>query len=157
MCGIPIGIPAAAFMKPTHHRCTFLLCVGRSRTGDAEVSVCAANALAAAESNRAVLPLIHRVHNSSDIEQRAAAIRALGLVRDRRALTPLYSLIEDSSSEATTVAASLIALSRLGDPNPLDRFFERTGDSTRRSEVALLRAHVAHGDGVSWRSRRDDD
>lgn len=83
----------------------------------ADVAACAANALAAAESKRAIGALVELASGESAPEARAAAIRALGLVRDKKSLAVLESITADQAESATVTAAGLIALSRLGSPS----------------------------------------
>jgi HEAT repeat protein len=85
-------------------------------SGSAPVKVCAATALASSESKRAVLPLIELASSPADPTVKVAAARALGLIRDTRAIEPLRALVHDPDSDGSTAASSLIALSRLKDP-----------------------------------------
>jgi HEAT repeat protein len=86
-------------------------------TGAARTKICAAAALAAAESPRAVLPLLDLIRGPDDDPVRSAAARALGLIRDGRAIGPLRAVVADATTGAATVAAGLVALVRLRDPN----------------------------------------
>jgi len=104
--------------------------------GSPEASLCAANALAAAENKRAILPLMHQAKRHRDIAGRAAAIRALGLIRDTQAMALLRQLVQDTSSEAPIVASGLIALSRLRDP-ALNEIFDQVFKSDAQNPVHL--------------------
>ncbi len=84
--------------------------------GSDETALCAANALAAAEKQRAVLPLLEQMQQRHDPKLKTAIIRALGLTRDTRATAHLHHWVERHSSSPAMVAAGLVALSRLNDP-----------------------------------------
>lgn len=87
-------------------------------TGAAKASVCAANALAAAESKRAILPLMTQSEKRSEEEVKLASIRALGLIRDNLAASLLTGIVGNPENHAPAVVAeALIALKRLNDPN----------------------------------------
>ena len=84
-------------------------------SSSADAAVCAANALAAAESKRAVRPLIAQARERPEREVKVAAVRALGLVRDNQALGLLTGIAESPGRHSSdVVAAALIALQRLG-------------------------------------------
>ncbi|MCB1689710.1 MAG: VCBS repeat-containing protein [Halioglobus sp.] len=84
-----------------------------------EVSaICAANALAAAESKRAVLPLMELARTASSEGVASASVRALGLIRDSGAIPLLSGIVGDPQQyPAPVVAEALIALQRLNDPH----------------------------------------
>lgn len=105
-------------------------------TGSPEARICAADALAAAENKRAVLPLMHQARQHHVVAVRAAAIRALGLIRDTEALPLLHQLVRDRSSEASIVALGLIALSRLTDPL-LNEIFNQVFNPNTQNQVQL--------------------
>jgi ASPIC and UnbV/FG-GAP-like repeat/HEAT repeats len=81
-----------------------------------QAAICAANALAAAESKRAVLPLMELIEQRPEEGVQLAAVRALGLIRDNRAKV-LFADIADSPNNhyPSVVAEVLIALKRLDD------------------------------------------
>lgn len=87
-------------------------------TAAAQKSVCAANALAAAESKRAILPLMTQSQMRQEEAVKVASIRALGLIRDNLAASLLAGIVGSPESHAPAVVAeALIALKRLNDPN----------------------------------------
>jgi HEAT repeat protein len=91
-------------------------------SGPSSARICSADALAAAESKRAIQPLLRQAGSGGDTDVRVASIRALGLIRDRSALEPLRALATSASEEPAVVAASLIALFRLNDPSLTQTF-----------------------------------
>lgn len=103
-------------------------------------AVCAANALAAAESKRAVLPLIDKAKTSPDESVRLASIRALGLIRDTRAKPALADIVNDPQNQPPSVVAeSLIALQRVNDPHVeayLDKIFETNNSQSSTRKLA---------------------
>jgi len=81
------------------------------------VQICAARALAEAESYRAVMPLVDKLNHSSSAEVRQQSIRALGLIRHQHAIDPLLTALDNFQQDSFVVAHSLIALKRLNYPN----------------------------------------
>ena len=84
--------------------------------------VCAADALAIAESRRAVIPLMTLVEEHSKADVRIAAIRALGLISDKKSINLLRKLMNNPVSTAQEIGAGLIALIRLNDLT-IDKLF----------------------------------
>ncbi len=82
-----------------------------------DVRICAAHALAAAESKRAILPLLALLQDNMSIAVQEAAIRALGLIRDTKAKRKLISVVGNRTASAQVVASALIALKRLNEPD----------------------------------------
>ncbi|MCP3671022.1 MAG: hypothetical protein GY814_11440, partial [Gammaproteobacteria bacterium] len=82
-----------------------------------DVRICVAHALGAAESKRAILPLLALLQDNRSIAAQAAAIRALGLIRDTRAKRNLISVVGNREASAQVVASALIALKRLNEPD----------------------------------------
>lgn len=82
-------------------------------TNNSEVAICAADALAVAESKRAVIPLMERVRKYKNSEVATASIRALGLIGDTKAISLIRELINDPASDGSVIGAGLIALMRL--------------------------------------------
>jgi len=85
-------------------------------SGSPPTQICAANALAAAENKRAIVPLLNSATKAKGIKVRNASIRALGLIRDTSVNKKLISLVQNPDSDATTTASALIALKRLDEP-----------------------------------------
>jgi HEAT repeat protein len=56
-----------------------------------------ARALGIIGSKRAVLPLIDRLTNTKDSDERSAVTYALGLIGDRRAFEPLLGVLQDKN------------------------------------------------------------
>lgn len=97
-------------------------------TNKSDVVICASDALAIAESKRAVIPLMERVNKYKNSEVAAASIRALGLIGDARAIGLIRKLINDPTSEGSVVGAGFVALMRLDSSIAVkcfDSFFER--------------------------------
>jgi HEAT repeat protein len=90
---------------------------------DYRVQICAARALAEAESYRAVVPLADKLSNSKSPEVIKNSIRALGLIRHQSAIKPLLTALENFQQDSVIVAHSLIALKRLNYPE-LDRLLQ---------------------------------
>ncbi len=88
------------------------------------VQICAAQALAEAESYRAVMPLVNILNHSSSAEVRQQSIRALGLIRHQHAIDPLLTALDNFQQDSSVVAHSLIALKRLNYPK-LDQLLQR--------------------------------
>lgn len=119
-----------------------------------EVVACVARALGAAESHRAIEPLSRIVRSSKAREARVAAIWALGRIRDRGAVPVLRRQAANRDAHPDVVAASLVALERLDDPEApawLDELLGAyAGEDSRRSfarrfelVASLLRADDA--------------
>ncbi len=120
-----------------------------------EARVCAANALARAESKRAILPLLELLDDEKSVTARAAAARALGLIRDTRSRAGLISAVRDRETPAQVVASALIALKRLNEadlPVLLDfilsqgRALGEVGPAIRSYQV--LTYLLSHPDGI---------
>lgn len=89
-----------------------------------EVQICAAQALAEAESYRAVMQLVNKLNHSSSAEVRQQSIRALGLIRHQNAIDPLLTALENFQQDSSVVAYSLIALKRL-NYRAIDKLLQR--------------------------------
>jgi hypothetical protein len=98
--------------------------------------VCAANALAAAENRRAVIPLMELAKKHDNSEVKVSAIQALGLISDAKAITLLHQLVNDSASTVQVVGAGLIALVRLNDP-AIDEIFASFFADTQQESMLL--------------------
>ena len=106
-----------------------------------DTAICATNALAAAERQRAVLPLLEQLKKRTNSQTKTAMIRALGLIRDTRAISYLQQYVTDKTSPPSVIASSLIALSRLNDPKLTELFNQLTSDRmtplTRRYDIFI--------------------
>lgn len=113
--------------------------------------VCAARALAEAETERAVLPLIDLVGRAEDERVRVAAISTLGRTRDRAALPALHRELDSTRATPATLAAAIRALTLLGSNLGLDHLAGWTSasggtspsDEELRARFAILAA-LAH-------------
>ena len=88
------------------------------------VQICAAKALAEAESYRAVKPLVDKLGNSASAEVRKNSIRALGLIRHQSAIDPLLTALENFQQDSSIIAHILTALKRL-NYSELDKLLQR--------------------------------
>lgn len=131
-------------------------------SGSATARICAANALAAAENKRPILPLLKLANSTDPVEVRTNAIRALGLIRDTSARASLVALVQSPDTMPEIVAASLIALNRLNDPG-LERLIESLfhHDDTGASEPArdvrrlkILTFLLNHPDGIVFPKKK---
>ncbi|MCP4234747.1 MAG: hypothetical protein GY770_14390 [Aestuariibacter sp.] len=120
-----------------------------------EARVCAANALARAESKRAILPLLKLLDDEKSVTARAAAARALGLIRDTRSRAGLISTVRDHETPAQVVASALIALRRLNEADlpMLLEFVLSPGQAVREIGYAtrsyqILTYLLSHPDGI---------
>jgi len=103
-----------------------------------QVKICIAQALAAAENKRAILPLLGLTSKNEPEQVRNAAIRALGLIRDASAKETLIKLVKDKESLPSVVASALIALSRLNEPSLLT-LFEQAISPTEGKPLAQVK------------------
>lgn len=110
-------------------------------TGSDQATICAANALAAAERQRAVLALLDQLGKRDSPLVKAAVMRALGLIRDTRAIPHLHYWINHPAASPSMIANGLIALARLNDPQ-LPAVFDDLATSDTRP-VALRYAALA--------------
>ena len=97
--------------------------------------ICAADALAAAENIRAVIPLMNLAEKHNNREVKVAAIRALGLISDTKAINLLHQIVNDSASAAQVVGSGLIALVRLNDSVIDEIFTHFFADTQQVSEL----------------------
>ncbi len=105
----------------------------KTNTGE-NARICAVNALAAAESKRAVYPLIQNSISDSSKNVQVASLRALGLIRDTQSIKTIEGLVNDPQTNSQVIAAALIALERL-NMSRLNHFFGKAQDNTSDSKL----------------------
>ena len=119
--------------KATEVRASACWFAGRLRLADATsamvgaledehlaVRVAAAEALGHMGGSATVQPLIHAMHDTTDVAVRVASVYALGMIGDQRAVDPLISLLGDTNEHPQARGMAAEKLGEFGDGRVID-------------------------------------
>lgn len=117
-----------------------------------EAVICAADALAVAESRRAVIPLMELLKETGESRVQVAISRALGLIGDAGSTSLISQMVQNSALTGEVVGAGLVALRRLNGlaaEYAFDTFFVGSyEDSSLRRRYDALAYLFSDIDGV---------
>ena len=80
----------------------------------------AAEALGYVGGSAAVQPLLHTLHETTNLAVRVASVYALGMIGDQRAIDPLISLLGDTNEPPRARGMAAEKLGEFGDDRALD-------------------------------------
>ena len=112
---------------------------------DEQIQICAAKALGASESKRAVVPLLKLISPSTQSKNslKTAAINALSEIRDSQVISHLSALIGSQNSKPSEKAAAFIALARMQSGN-LQQLLKNHIHSTLESSDSSSQNEAIH-------------